>query len=460
MHTAGTRAARWRAGLAGAALVVLAGCGGGGSNAPVVEPPLSCSVADQKTWLRAYMNDWYLWYGLSPSPDPAAYSSVDSYFEALLYPGPPNGTTSPFPADRWSYTQPAAEHELFFGEGKTLGYGLFVAGLEILDHPEQPLRVRFIEPQSPAALAGLQRGDQILSVNGRPASDMAAANDFTALTPAAAGNQVTLQVRNASGDRTVTLTATVYDLTPVTHAGVVNSGSRKAGYLVLKDFVDQAVPSLEAAFANFKSAGITDLVLDLRYNGGGLVSTASTLASYVAGSRANGQVFASLLYNNKHSSNNTSYRFAALSSSLGVNRVYVLAGTRTCSASELVVNGLRPFVEVVLVGGTTCGKPVGFLPIDACGTTFNAVNFETVNASNEGRYFEGFQPTCAVPDDLDHPLGSASEALLAGALQHAQTGSCPTVQAQAGRAMRLSATQRRSLLRSTEPGEHAGMVVR
>ncbi|MED5619711.1 S41 family peptidase [Ideonella sp. BN130291] len=461
MDTTGTHGARWRAGLSGAALAVLAACGGGGSSAPVVEAPQSCSVADQNVWLRDYMRDWYFWYGLSPSPDPVAYTSVDSYFQALLYPGPAQGTTSAFPADRWSFTQPTAEHELFFGEGKTLGYGLFVAGLEILDHPEQPLRVRFIEPKSPAALAGLQRGEQILSVNGRPASELAAANDFSALTPAAAGDLLTLQVRNASGDRTITLVAGVYDLTPVTNTSVVNSGGRSAGYLVLKDFVDQAVPSLESAFSSFKAAGVTDLVLDLRYNGGGLVSTASTLASYVAGSRADGQVFASLLYNDKHSSSNASYRFASLASALGVSRVYVLSGQRTCSASELVVNGLRPFVDVVLIGGTTCGKPVGFLPIDnQCGTTFNVVNFESVNANNQGRYFDGFQPTCAVADDLDHPLGSPSEALLAGALQYAQTGTCPPVQAQTAHALRLKATQRRTPMRSTEPGEHAGMVVR
>jgi carboxyl-terminal processing protease len=460
MHTAGTQGARWRAGLSALALALLAGCGGGGSSEPVVQTPQSCSVADQNVWLRDYMSDWYLWYGISPRPDPAGYTSVDSYFEALLYPGPTTGTTSAFPADRWSFTQPAAEHELFFGEGKTLGYGVFVAGLEILDHPEQPLRVRFIEPLSPAALAGVQRGDQILTVNGRPASELAAANDFTVLTPVAVGDKVTLGLRNASGDRSVTLSANVYNLTPVTNASVVDSAGRRAGYLVLKDFVDQAVPSLESAFSSFKAAGVTDLVLDLRYNGGGLVTTASTLASYVAGGRADGQVFTSLLYNNKHSSSNSTYRFGALAASLNVDRVYVLAGQRTCSASELVVNGLRPFVNVVLIGGATCGKPVGFLPISQCGTTFNAVNFESVNANNEGRYFEGFQPTCAVADDLDHPLGSPSEALLAGALQYAQTGTCPTPVAQTARALRFKPLQGRSLMRSTEPGEHAGMVVR
>jgi hypothetical protein len=447
--------------VAAAALVLalLAGCGGGGDGAsgPDVSEPASCSVDDQKLWLRDYMADWYFWYAASPRPDPAPYASVQSYFDALLY----TGTLSAFPADRWSYTQSSSEHDLFYGEGRTMGYGLFVAGIEILSTPSAPLRVRYIEPQSPAALAGLARGDQVLSVNGRAASDLVAANDFTALSPQATGEQVTLQVRDAAGTtRTVVLTAAVYTLTPVSTWGVIDTGSgRRTGYLVLKDFIEQAGPSLETAFANFKSAGVDDLVIDLRYNGGGLVTTAATLASYVGGWRTEGKVFASLLYNDRHAGENQSFRFGSLLSGLGVTRVYVLSGQRTCSASELVVNGLRPFVDVVIVGDTTCGKPVGFLPISRCGTTYSAVNFETVNARNEGRYFDGLQPTCAVADDLDHALGSPAEALLATARYHAANGTCPAgTAAGTARALGFKGTQPR--VRGTEPGEHPGMFVR
>lgn len=443
-----------------AALVVLGACGGGGDGGtgPVTEQPQSCSVADQNTWLASYMDDWYFWYGLSPKPSPAAYTSVDSYFHALLY----TGGTAPFPADRWSFTEPQAQHDAFYGAGQTLGYGLFVAGLEILDTPTAPLRARYIEPLSPAALAGLQRGDQILSVNGRAASDMAAANDFAALTPAKPGDQVVLQVHGASGDRTLTLTAATYDLKPVSTASVIDTGNgRRTGYLVLKDFIDQAVPALDAAFASFQSAAIDDLVLDLRYNGGGLVSTASTLASYVAGPARSGQVFARLLYNDKHAGSNQTWQFASLASALGVRRVFILAGQRTCSASELVINGLRPYMDVVLVGGTTCGKPVGFLPISQCGTSFNVVNFEGVNSRNEGRYFDGLQPTCAVADDLDHPLGSPDEAQLAAARYYAVNGACPAGTAASSHTAKAMGAQRDGARRMTrEPGEHSDMLAR
>jgi hypothetical protein len=447
----------WRGLMACLITGLLAACGGGGGEVSDGggSAPASCSVADQNAWLRGYMADWYFWYALSPSPDPLSYSSVDSYFNALLYPG----GTAPFPADRWSYTQPSAEHELFFGEGRELGYGLFVAGLEVAGHPDQPLRVRYVEPLSPAASGGVLRGDEIVSVNGQAASTLIASGDYSVLTPQASGDQLQLVLRDAAGaTRNVTLGAAIFTLTPVTNAEVVDTGSgRRTGYLVLKDFIDQAVPALENAFSSFQAAGIDDLVIDLRYNGGGLVTTADTLASYVGGGRTSGQVFASLLYNDRHADQNTSFQFASLASALGVSRVYVLTGQRTCSASELVVNGLRPFIQVVTIGDTTCGKPVGFQPISRCGTTFSAVNFESVNARNEGRYFDGFAPTCAVADDLDHALGSPSEALLAAARTHASTGACPAGTMTSARIQGFRGTGSRPLVNE---GEHGTMIVR
>jgi len=450
------RGLRWRGTAAMSVALLLAGCGGGGGDE--MAPPASCSVAEQKVWLRDYFNEWYFWYGVSPKPDPSAYATVDEYFNALLYQGGQG-----FPADRWSYKEPEAKHQQFFGEGRTLGYGVYVAGREVENRPDLPLRVRFVEPKSPAAAADIRRGDEVLAVNGRAAADMIAANDFAVLTPANSGNQVTLQLRRNGSTRSVTLTAVDFDLTPVPTSTVINTGDgRRTGYLVLSNFISQAEGPLDAAFGSFKTAGITELVIDLRYNGGGLVSTAAKLASYIAGNSANNQVFTQLLYNNKRSSNNSTYRFSSFGNSLGVSKVYVLTGRRTCSASEMLVNGLRPFVEVVTIGETSCGKPVGFLPQSACGTTYSIVNFEAVNAQNQGRYFNGFQASCAVADDLDDPMGSASEALLSTARYHASRGVCPPEPLGTGQARALSSRSGadRAPQRSTEPDGPGGMIDR
>jgi hypothetical protein len=253
--------------------------------------------------------------------------------------------------------------------------------------------------------------------------------------------------------------ASVFALKPLPTSGIVSSpAGRKMGYLVLKDFLSQALGPMDAAFAQFKAAGATELVLDLRYNGGGLISVATALGSYAVGPVRDGQVFATLLHNDKHPSSNSVNRFASYVSALGVSRVFVLAGARTCSASELVINGLRPFVSVVLVGDTTCGKPVGFVPASHCGTTFSAVNFETANANNEGRYFGGFNPssTCSIADDLDHPLGDASEALLQGARLYADSGTCGGTAA----ARETAQAARTRGARKTEAGERQGMIDR
>ena len=430
--------------------LALAACGGGSGGASA-----SCPLPEQKSWLAGYMDDWYFWYALKPSPDPndTAFDSIDKFFAAELY----QGTSATFPKDRWSFLQTSNSFEQFFGEGKTLGYGVSVAGLEVAGQPDQPLRVRYVEPASPAA-GQIQRGETIVSINGKTSSELIGANDFSLLTPAKEGDVISLVVRNGAGvERTVSIAAAVFTLTPVSDsATLVTPHGTKVGYVVLKDFISQSLPALDAAFTQFKAAGVHELVLDLRYNGGGLISVADALASYAVGPSAVDQPFAQLIYNDKHASSNTVHRFAAKAAALGVARVYVLTGQRTCSASELVINGLKPFVEVVQVGDTTCGKPVGFLPTANCGTTYSAVNFESQNASGVGRYWNGLAPSCPAADDLDHALGDAAERLTATALAHVDSGACPPVAS----ARELPQAVRCDARAPPEPGEWRGMIDR
>lgn len=443
-------------GLTLAATAALTACGGGGDGG-YVPPPQSCSVADQNTWLRGYMNDWYYWYALSPDPSPVGYASVDSYFKAKLY----QGTNAAFPADRWSYATPTADFDRFFGAGQTLGYGVMVAGREVTGRPDLPLYIRYVEPGSPAALAGLARGHQILSINGVPASTVISTDNYAALSATAAGQTLNMVVRTATGDRNVSVTSAVYALVPVpTTNTVISAGGRKMGYVMVKDMISQAVDPLDAAFAQFKRDGVSEVMIDLRYNGGGLVNTASRIASYPAAQRTSGAAFASLLYNDRHQSSNQTFAFLNPENALALTRVYVLTGSRTCSASEQLINALSPFVSVVTIGDTTCGKPVGFLPqADGCGTTYSVVNFESVNARNEGRYFNGLAATCPVAEDFSKALGTVSEPLLVAAANHADGQGCPAVANDRAQAQSASS----KLLKSWqgEPGDRfGGMVAR
>jgi carboxyl-terminal processing protease len=192
---------------------------------------------------------------------------VAEFFKARLY----TGSDARFPADRWSGMEDKAGFDRFFGDGRTLGYGLFLAGLEISGQPDQPLKVRYVEPRSAAAAQGVQRGDEVVSANGRAARDIVAADDFGVFTPASEGQTLALVLRRDGATRNVQLRASVYDLTPVSLGRVLQSPQgRRMGYLHVKDMISQAEAGLASTFDDFKSAGMQDLVLDLRYNGGGL----------------------------------------------------------------------------------------------------------------------------------------------------------------------------------------------
>jgi len=179
----------------------------------------------------------------------------------------------------------------------------------------------------------------------------------------------------------------------------------------------------------FEAAGVTALVVDLRYNGGGLVLTAQRLADLIAGFIAAGQVQSQTLYNSGKSSLDTTTLFQQRPESLPLLQqvVFITTGS-SASASELVVNALGPHTVVRLVGTTTFGKPVGQNALSYCGgdRLLRAVTFETVNSLGEGQYYDGLAVDCPAPDDLERPLGDPLEASLASALSLIESGNCST----------------------------------
>ncbi|WP_298831386.1 S41 family peptidase [uncultured Piscinibacter sp.] len=432
--------------VAVATSLLLASCGGG-SSAPTGSA--SCDLASQKDWLRGYMLDWYFWSGQSPNPEPAGYATLGDYFQALKfnhYAGVPNGI------EPWSNYQDSASYNQFFAEGRSTGYGFAVNGLE----GQLPLKVRYVEPQSPAG-AQLVRGDVIKAINGVPDSTLIqqfAASD-TAVLSGAAGEQITLDIERAGAPRRVTLTAAEYTLTPVPASATLSAGTATVGYVALKDFITQAEAELTSRLGAIRADGATDLIVDLRYNGGGRISTANHFASQIVGALHGGKVFTTLNYNAAHQSSNNSFTLSTAPAP-AFGRVVVLTGPRSCSASELLVNGLRPYAQqVVTIGGTSCGKPYGFNPVASCENTFSIVNFRAVNAEGVADYDAGITPTCAVAEDFSGVFGDPSEKLTAAALSYLQTGSCPVAAAPSERATTLDARRRSFML---EPGERRGMT--
>jgi hypothetical protein len=236
------------------------------------------------------------------------------------------------------------------------------------------------------------------------------------------------------------------------------AGGRKVGYVLFNVHSHGAQDALIAAFEGLRAGGIQDLVLDLRYNPGGFLYVAQTIAAMVAGPRADGQVFERLQYNRKRhgdTARNTLYFSGQVQTAenvypqgaelprLSLPRLYVLTSGLTCSASESIVNGLRGVgVQVVLVGERTCGKPYGFHRKDNCGIAYYPIEFHVTNAAGFGDYAGGFPVQCPVAENPRTPLGAANEPLLAAAMRHVDTGNCPVTAsaAAAGVVVEASAT--------------------
>jgi hypothetical protein len=244
----------------------------------------------------------------------------------------------------------------------------------------------------------------------------------------------------------------------VQNTKIIDNGGTKIGYIQFNDHIATAEQQLIDAINALKTGGASELVLDIRYNGGGYLDLASELAYMIAGpTKTAGKTFEKLAFNDKYPTadpvtgdpltptpfHNKALGFSAAPGAalptLDLNRVFVLTGSNTCSASESIINSLRGVdVEVVQIGATTCGKPYGFYPTPNCGTTYFAIQFKGVNAAGFGDYTDGFSPAnvvtaegteipgCAVADDFEHELGTQQEARLAAALQFQANGSCPT----------------------------------
>lgn len=375
-------------------------------------PPTSCTTTSQNLWVRDQLNSYYYWYQFMPvGVNPASFNTPDAYLDAVRY----------RPIDVFSYIQAAATSDALFNDGQLIKYG-FTQLVGTSD-----ITVLQVWQGSPAEEAGLVRGDRIIQVNGSGVATLVAAGTLSAtFGPDIAGQTVTIVFDKASGERrTAQMVKRVVTYPTVSVSRLFEVDGRKVGYIVFNTFVQPSTAALNDAFAALKAAGATELVLDLRYNGGGLVDVAVHLGSLIGGAVTNGQPMLNYVHNDKIGpTRDKTTRFTNPTDALNLQRLVVIATRGTASASELVINALRPFMPVTIVGDATYGKPVGSYGLRFCDKVLWPISFSIKNSNLEGDYFAGLPVDCPAADDSSRQLGDASEGSLAEALTVIRTGSC------------------------------------
>ncbi|HEU4655066.1 MAG TPA: S41 family peptidase [Steroidobacteraceae bacterium] len=423
------------------------------------------TTTDEKNFLRSLTNDLYLWYSEVPDLNPGTNTSVLDYFDELKT---PSLTATGQKKDKFHFTYPTDAYDALVS-GQPVGYGMEVA-ITLTNGNQLPrtVVVAYTEPSSPATGANLQRGEKILEVDGVSATNGNTDTEIAILNaglfPEDGSASHTFKIEGLDqSTRTVTMTPTVVTSHPVQNVEVLDQGGVPVGYFTFNDHIEPAEDALIAAVNQLKQANVQDLVLDIRYNGGGYLDIASELAYMITGpAQTGGRTFELIHFNDKHPSTDpvtgdaiTPTPFHATSQGFGgtngatlptlnLSRVYVLSGPDTCSASEAIINGLRGVgVDVYLIGATTCGKPYGFYAIPNCGTTYFTIQFKGTNDAGFSGYEDGFIPAnepgsggaridgCSVDDDFTHQLGDTSERLLKTALDlraaNNQLSACPAV---------------------------------
>ncbi len=427
-------------------------------------PDKAGTLLQELFWLRSWTHETYLWNTEVADQNPASFSNRVTYFDTLkTLASTPSGKAK----DQFHFSLLTSDYLAQITSAPSASYGAEIR--VFAGSPPRDVRILYTATGTPASelLAGtpkLSRGARILAADGIDVVNggtTQAQIDIinTAIFPRSAGETHTLLVQYPGGaQRSVTLTSANLVENPVNRTSVLSTASGNVGYVLLNTFSPfSSEKAVVDAIAAMKAQSVTDIVLDLRYNGGGLLAIASQLSYLVAGqARTSGHIFERLQFNAAAGSTNpvtggantptpfytTGLGFSVTNGTalqpLGLPRVYILTTGSTCSASEAVINGLRGVdVDVVLVGGTTCGKPYGFYSADNCGQTYFSIQFKGVNDKGFGDYADGFAaanassafpikiPGCSVADDLDHELGDTGEGMLAAALAYRATGTCP-----------------------------------
>ncbi|HEX8334568.1 MAG TPA: S41 family peptidase [Segetibacter sp.] len=451
---------------------------------PTPPPTTSASQADLlKDSVFLYSKEVYLWNDVIPTYEqfnPRQYSGSTELEAASNV---MNGIRKLQPLDRFSFvTTKESSAGLQTGADVDLGFFIKAASIDRTDPVDSVFWfVTYVYDQSSAGKAGVQRGWYISKINNTALTYSQAS--ATILNEVFFGNttSASFEFVKPDGSRVTTnLTKSSFISNSVLHKSVINAGGKKVGYLVFNQFFGgPSRTELNTAFSYFQGEGINELVVDLRYNPGGSTETQDDLANLIAPVSANNQVMYKYIFNNNLQQGNfpllkrkpgfqnvsfsadiNSQKFQK-SGNLNLGRVFFIVTGSSASASELLINNLKPYMDVKLIGDTTYGKPVGFFPIDVFNYSIYPISFKTVNSAGSADYYNGFAPDKLSPDGVNKNWGDVTEPSLASALKYITTGSFRISAASDNEFARQLRTQKQyePLTRKLEENKFSGMFI-
>lgn len=441
--------------------------------APVVPPVLATRAELTKDSIFLYAKETYYWNERLPSYDifkPRSRTDNNAVLDAIIaLPGTP--------IDKYSFLDDGSVSTQLGGVSGDYGFSVFYHDTDgDPNTPTEDLRIKYVSPNSPAAAQGLKRGYRITKLNGRTdlSTDPAKSNiSFVGNAIFGDAASVSLTVLKPDGStQDLTVSRGSYSNNPIFTTKVIQVGAKKVGYIVFNTFTTNSRTALEAEIGKFQSAGVTELIIDLRYNGGGSVATADVFTNLIAPTAFNGKVMYTTFWTKKMQDIILSIqaRRASILANLplldangktevftgGVNgkyatyadidyrptedagnvelfskigaaefkKIYFLVLSGTASASELLINNLKGVMpaDVKLIGRQTYGKPVGFFAIRIDKLDLYIPQFETKNNKNEGGYFTGMPVDYSIADDVTKDFGDPTEKLLAAALSYSEKG--------------------------------------
>ncbi len=357
--------------------------------------------------MYAIMHDSYLWYDAVPILDPTSYLNPNQLLDDLRYqnPGP----------DKWSFIIDSTTYMDYFVRGVSFAHGISFA----FEYDQYPV-VTKVNESSTVYSKGVRRGDTLTLINGEDAKELTNNKNIQyAFGKDESGVSNVLSFSTLKNEQiSESFAKEELDIKTVKKYSVFESEQGPIGYLLFMTFIDKSFEELEEAFTFFETRGVTNLIVDFRYNGGGRLDVAEYLANLMAGNSHAGKTFVTLQANNKHTAENTTFLLKKVPHGLDIAQVVFISSPSTASASEYVMKGVGNYLESYTVGETSGGKPVGMDQFDLIAYKFFPISFIGADNENTWDFFDGLPANKILSDDLLHPLGSPEEARLKAAIDY------------------------------------------